>query len=278
MLAKEKFSVNDSQVKKVLFFGDIIGKPGRKALLAALPAIREKYQPDFVVVNVENLAHGKGVTINSMNELQPLDIDVYTSGNHVFDKGDSTSEAFNKFPNLIRPGNYIGNFPGRGFVRIEKNGQGYLIVNLNARVFFENQFPGGIGSPFEEFDRIMAEQAKPGDVVLVDFHSEATSEKRAFGFYCDGRASLVYGTHTHVPTADLQVLANGTGYVSDVGMCGAKNSVIGVPVQNSLAIFLGGTFKFEVAEENPITINAVYAEIQNGKAVKLEKIYQEVSI
>ena len=263
---------------KLIFFGDIIGKPGRKALLAALPEIREKYKPDFVVVNVENIAHGKGVTVNSLAEIDGLGIDVMTSGNHVFDKGEQTAEAFAKNPNLSRPGNYVGDFPGRGFVRLEKNGQGYLIINLNARVFFENQFPGGIGSPFQEFDKIMAEQAKPGDVVFVDFHSEATSEKRAFGFYCDGRASLVCGTHTHVPTADLQILPKGTGYVSDVGMSGAVNSVIGVPVENSLAIFLGGSFKFEVAESNPIMVNAVYAEIENGRAVKVEKVYREVNI
>lgn len=266
------------QLMKILFFGDIIGKPGRRALLAALPAIREKYKPDFVVVNVENIAHGKGVTVNSIQELAPLDIDVYTSGNHVFDKGELTAESFKKFPNLIRPGNYIGDFPGQGSIRVEKNGQGYLIINLNATVFFENQFEGKIGSPFEEFDKILAREAKPGDLVFVDFHSEATSEKRAFGFYCDGRASLVAGTHTHVPTADLQILPKGTGYVSDVGMCGSLNSVIGVPVQNSLQIFLGGAFKFEVEEQNPIMVNAVYAEVENGRAVKVEKIYQEVNI
>lgn len=263
---------------KFLFFGDCIGKPGRKALLAAVPAIKAQYQPDFTVVNVENIAHGKGVTVKSLQEIESLGIDAYTSGNHVFDKGDQTAAAFAEFPNLIRPANYIGDFPGQGMVRLEKNGQGYLIVNLNARVFFENQFPGQIGSPFEEFDKIIKEQAKPGDVVFVDFHSEATSEKRAFGFYCDGRASLVYGTHTHVPTADLQILPKGTGYVSDVGMTGSVNSVIGVPVQNSLAIFLGGSFKFEVAEDNPIMVNAVYAEIAEGRAVKLEKIYREVSV
>ncbi len=166
---------------KLLFFGDIIGKPGRKALLKALPGIREKYNPDFVIVNVENMAHGKGVTVKTMQEIESAGADAYTSGNHVFDKEQLS------------------------FVRIEKNGQGFLVINLNAQVFFEKQFPGKIGSPFMEFDRIVAEQARPGDVVFVDFHSEATSEKRAFGFYTDGRASLVCGTHTHVPTADLQI-------------------------------------------------------------------------
>jgi metallophosphoesterase (TIGR00282 family) len=265
-------------LKKIIFFGDIIGKPGRKALLKALPQIREEYQPDFVVVNVENIAHGKGVTVNSISEIDGLGIDVYTSGNHVFDKKELSREAFEKFPNLIRPQNYVGDFPGRGFVRVEKDGQGYLIINLNAQVFFEKQFPSAISSPFADFDKIISEQKRPGDIVLVDFHSEATSEKRALGFYADGRASLVFGTHTHVPTADLQILPKGTGYVSDVGMIGALNSVLGVPIENSLAIFLGGKFDYEVSEENPIMLNAVYAEVQDGLAKKVQKIYKEVEI
>ena len=263
---------------KLVFFGDIIGKPGRKALRKALPEIREQYNPDFVVVNVENIAHGKGVTVNSLNEINDLGIDVYTSGNHVFDKEQLSREAFEKFPNLIRPQNYVGNFAGKGFVRVEKNGKGYLIINLNAQVFFEKQFPGQISAPFPELDKILAEQKRPGDIVMIDFHSEATSEKRAFGFYADGRAALVCGTHTHVPTADLQILPKGTGFVSDVGMVGALNSVIGVPIENSLQIFLGGKFQFEVEEKNPIMVNAVYVEIEDGLAKKVQKIYKEVEV
>src|SRR5262249_6217464 len=149
MPAKKKSAAENSAAVKVFFFCDVIGKPGRKALLAAFPQNREKNQPDLVVVYVENFAHRKGVTLSTISELQALGIDVYTSGNHVFDKGDLTSEAFARFENLIRPANYVGNFPGHGFIRIEKNGHGFLLVNLNARVFFENQFPGTIGSPFE---------------------------------------------------------------------------------------------------------------------------------
>jgi 2',3'-cyclic-nucleotide 2'-phosphodiesterase len=269
---------NEERTRKVLFFGDVIGKPGRKALLKVLPELRAKYNPDFVIVNVENLAHGKGVTVNTMEELAGLEIDAYTSGNHIFDKGELTKEAFEKYPNLLRPSNYKGDFPGRGYVRIEKAGQGYLIINLNATVFFEKQFRGEIGNPFLEFDRIIEEQKRPGDIVFVDFHSEATSEKKVFGFYVDGRATLVCGTHTHVPTADLRILPKGTAHVSDVGMIGALNSVLGVPVQNSLEIFMGGKFTFEVEESNPIMLNAVFVEARNGLAVKAEKIYQEVDV
>jgi 2',3'-cyclic-nucleotide 2'-phosphodiesterase len=269
---------NEERTAKVLFFGDVIGRPGRAALKKALPELREKYNPDFVIVNVENLAHGKGVTVGVMEELSDLKIDAYTSGNHIFDKGDLTIEAFAKYSNLLRPANYLGDFPGRGYVRIEKEGQGYLVISLNARVFFEKQFRGEIGNPFTEFDRIVEEVKRPGDFVFVDFHSEATSEKKAFGFYADGRASLVCGTHTHVPTADLRILPKGTAHVSDVGMIGALNSVLGVPVQNSLEIFLGGKFSFEVEESNPIMLNAVYVEAKAGLAIKAEKIYQEIYV
>src|SRR5258708_2201914 len=165
---------------KILFFGDIVGKPGRKAMRQVLPQLRQQYQPDFVIANVENLAHGKGVTLSTMAEIDHLGIDVYTSGNHIFKKSEAPA-VFEKYQNLIRPANYEGEFPGRGFVRIEKNGQGYLIINLNARVFFENQFPSGIRNPFLEFDQIYTQARKPGDIVFVDFHSEVTSEKKAFG-------------------------------------------------------------------------------------------------
>jgi len=266
-------------MKKIIFFGDAIGKPGRKALLKVLPEVRAKYNPDFIIANVENLAHGKGVTLSTMAELDPLHIDAYTGGNHIFDKRDLTEAVFAKYPNLIRPANYVGEFPGKGWVRIEKDGQGYLIINLNAKVFFNESFFGGIRNPFEEFDRLILEHKKEGDVVFVDFHSEVSSEKKAFGFYVDGRASLVCGTHTHTPTADLRILPKGTGHVSDVGMIGAVNSVLGVPFENSLAIFMGGKFVYEVEESNPIMLNAVYAEInEQGLATKVEKIYTEVEV
>lgn len=265
-------------MKKILFFGDVVGRPGRKALNLVLPQLREKYKPNFVVVNVENLAHGKGVTMSTMSEISDLGIDAYTSGNHVFSKQALSAEVFQKYPNLIRPANYVGDFPGRGVVRLEKDGQGYLVINLNATVFFERQFTGEISSPFTEFDTILAAAKKPGDIVILDFHSEVTSEKKAMGYYVDGRASLVCGTHTHVPTADLRILPKGTAHISDVGMIGALNSVLGAKIEASLALFLGGKFSYEIEESNPIMVNAVYVEIQEGLATKVEKIYQEVNV
>ena len=268
---------------KLLFFGDTIGKVGRAAIRTALPSLRAEYNPDFVIANVENIAHGKGVTVKTLSEINALGIDAYTSGNHVFDKGELTRQAFSEFSNLIRPANYEGHLlqgslPGTGVVRIEKNGQGYLIINLNGQVFFEKQFFGSVTSPFAMFDQLYEEYYHSGDIVFVDFHAEATSEKRAMGFYTDGRASMVVGTHTHVATADLQILPKGTGFVTDVGMSGALHSILGVPVQNSLNIFLGGKFVYEVEEHNPIMLNAVYAEIENGLAVTVKKIYQEINL
>jgi metallophosphoesterase (TIGR00282 family) len=266
-------------MKKIIFFGDAIGKPGRKALLKVVPEVREKYQPDFIIANVENLAHGKGVTMSTLGELDVLKIDAYTGGNHIFEKRESADEVFEKYSNIVRPGNYLGDFPGKGWVRIEKGGQGYLIISLNAKVFFPESRFGGISSPFAEFDNIIVDQKRPGDIVFVDFHSEVSSEKKAFGFYVDGKASLVCGTHTHTPTADLRILPKGTGHVSDVGMIGAVNSVLGVPIENSMQIFLGGKFVYEVEESNPIMVNAVYAEIdENGLATKVEKFYTEVNV
>lgn len=275
----------------ILFFGDIVGKPGRKALAQVLPELRAQYKPDAVIVNIENSSHGKGITPAVMAELAPLNIDAYTSGNHIFSKGEQTITAFEQNENVIRPANYQvdsvlskdvfvarGSFPGRGWYRFEKDGQSYLILNLNGQVFFEKQFAGSVTSPFAEIDSLLEQHAKPGDVILVDFHAEATSEKRAFGFYTDGRLSLVLGTHTHVPTADIQILPKGTGYVTDVGMCGAKNSVLGVPVENSLAIFHGGKFVYEIEEKDPISVNAVVAEVTDGLCTKIEKVYREVDV
>ena len=281
---------------KILFIGDIIGKPGRQALREVLPMWKEEYKPDAVIVNVENIAHGKGVTINTLVNIEDLGIDCYTSGNHVFDKGELTKEAFEKYPQLIRPANYPGDLPGHGYYRFSKTlqplptlssegeekpkEQQFLILNLNATVFFEKQFQGQISSPFAAIDELLTQQAQKGDIILIDFHSEATSEKVAFGFYCDGRVTAVLGTHTHVPTADARVLPKGTAYVSDVGMTGPLNSVIGVKIENSLNIFLGrGKFVMEPEENGPAMVNGVLIETNSeGKASSIQKLYRECRV
>lgn len=258
---------------KILFFGDVIGKPGRRALAEVLPNIRVEHQPDIVIANVENLAHGKGVTLQTLAEMDALGFDVYTSGNHVFDKGAQSEECFKKYPNLIRPENYDGDYPGTGSYRFEKNGQWYTVLNLNGNVFFEKQFRDTIRNPFFELDKLLVDRAQKNDIILVDLHAEASSEKIALGWYADGRVSAVFGTHTHVPTADARILPGGTAVVTDVGMNGPQNSVIGVKVQNSLDRFLErGKFVMDPEEEGPIWVNALLVEIEGLKAIKVEKI------
>jgi metallophosphoesterase (TIGR00282 family) len=265
---------------KILFIGDVVGKPGRKVLREVLPQWKEEYKPDAVIVNVENLAHGKGVTLNTLSSLDDLGIDAYTSGNHIFDKNQLSAECFEKYPQLIRPANFVGNFPGYGYYRFTKDGQHYLIMNFNATVFMDKQFDGEIANPFFAVDQLLLDQAQKGDIILVDFHSEATSEKIAFGWHLDGRVTALLGTHTHVPTADYRVLPKGTAYMSDIGMTGARDSVIGVKKENALTKFLDPTKKFknEVEEEGPLIINGVLIEAgEEGKAVKIERLSKEIS-
>lgn len=263
---------------KILFIGDVIGKPGRQTLKAVLPMWQKEHKPDVTIINVENLAHGKGVTLKTMEELKDLNIDAYTSGNHVFDKGEYSKECFDRYPNLIRPANFPQSLPGYGYCRFEKNGQQYLILNLNAQVFMEKQFNWGvIGNPFFKLDELLVQQSQKGDIIIVDFHSEASSEKIAFGHYADGRVTAVFGTHTHVATADARVLPKGTAYQSDVGMTGPLNSVIGVSVENSLKLFLEkGKFVMDVEENGPMMINGVLIETDDKqKVLKIERLYRE---
>jgi metallophosphoesterase (TIGR00282 family) len=272
---------------KILFFGDIMAKPGRQALAQVLPGLKEEYDPDLVVANVENLAHGKGVTSGTLDELSRLGVDVFTSGNHVFDKGVTSAECFDKYPNLIRPANYSvlpsfegepsGPVPGTGWYRTSKNGQQYLFINLGGRVFFENQFKAPIDNPFTILDRILENESQKGDIIVVDFHAEATSEKVALGWYADGRVSAMLGTHTHIPTADARVLPKGTAYVTDVGMTGPLESVIGVKVETVVNSFLEkDRFRMDIPESGPAVVNAAIIEFENDKAVKIQTINKQI--
>jgi 2',3'-cyclic-nucleotide 2'-phosphodiesterase len=275
---------------KILFIGDVVGKAGRRVLREVLPKWKEKYSPDVIIVNVENLAHGKGVTPATLAEVKSLGVDAFTSGNHIFKKGELTNECFEKYPELIRPANFespspvegrVGErFPGFGYYRFSKNDQQYLIINLNAQVFMEKQFDGVVSSPFYAIDKLLTEQAQKGDIIIVDFHSEATSEKVAFGYYCDGRVTGVLGTHTHVATADARVLPKGTAYISDAGMTGALNGVIGVKYENVLKKFLDpdAKFKNEPEEEGAAQINGVLIEVESEKlkVKSIEKLYMEI--
>ncbi len=213
---------------RLLFIGDIFAKPGRAAVRALLPTIREEFSPDIVLANVENIAGGAGLTEDTCNEMFAAGVRAATTGNHVWDHREVFA-YFEKTPQIVRPLNYPAGTPGRGALVIDE--YDLLLVNLQGRVFMKS-----LDDPFRAMDQLLAQHRHR--YTFVDFHAEATAEKRAMGFYLDGRVSAMVGTHTHVQTADEQVLPKGTGYLSDVGMVGPLQSVIGTEPQSTLRRYL----------------------------------------
>jgi len=258
---------------KILIFGDIIGKPGRKALRYFLAGYRDLV--DVVLVNVENSAGGFGITKKVYEELLHMGVDVMTSGNHIWDKRE-VYEFIDQRENLLRPANYPPGVPGKGYGVYEKKGIKFAVINLMGRALLDSN----LENPFLLFDRLYEELTKETSIILVDFHAETTSEKWAFGIYVDGRASAVYGTHTHVPTADQIILKKGTAYVSDVGMTGCWYSAIGMKPQQAIERFTKGIpQKYEVEEREDFVVNAVLVEIDesSGKAKSIERLQQYIT-
>ena len=265
---------------RFLFFGDIIGKTGRKAIASVLPSLKKKHKADLVIANAENVAHGIGVTAKTVGALVDAGVDFLTSGNHVFDKQKEADEVFRQFEGkIIRPINFEGQYAGKGYEKIDVAGKKVAIANFNSQVFMDNQFSGLISSPFKALDTFLQSQKK-SDIIIVDFHSEATSEKRGFGFYADGRVSALIGTHTHVQTADAQILPNGTAYISDVGMVGAANTVLGVNRERALEQFLGKKSKIEnMVESDLAEVGYVVVEVDaTGKAKSIKSFLDRVKI
>lgn len=250
--------------------GDVVGEPGRRLLEAFLPELRREHAPDFVVVNGENAAHGHGITeAIARNWLDDLGVDVITTGNHAFDvKG---IEAFyQKEPRLLRPANYPPGTPGQGQVKLHTTGGAeVLVINLIGRVFMQPA-----DDPFRCADAILARER--ADVVLVDIHAEATSEAQAMGWHLDGRATAVLGTHRHVPTLDARVLPGGTAFVTDIGMTGPYNGVIGMTKEASLSRFLKARGeRWEVAEGDH-QFHAVLIEADGKKARTIARIQRRL--
>ena len=219
----------------LLFLGDVVGRSGRAAVLAVLPDLRTRLALDFVVVNGENAAHGFGITIELAHAMFAAGADVITTGNHVWAQRELITQIDGE-PRILRPENYPAGTPGRGFgICRAANGAKVLVVNLLARLFMES-----LDDPFAAMERILRAHPLGSRVgaALVDFHGEATSEKVAMGHHLDGRVSVVVGTHSHIPTADWQILPGGTAYQTDAGMCGDYDSVIGMNKQDSLRRFL----------------------------------------
>ena len=220
---------------RMLFLGDVVGRPGRVAVMEQLPTLRERYALDFVVVNGENAAGGFGITEPILNELLDAGADVVTTGNHVFDQREALV-FIERHDRLLRPLNFPPGTPGKGAgLFTAKSGAEVLVINAQGRVFMAD-----LDDPFRAVEReLEACGLKSGaDAILIDFHAEATSEKEALGHFVDGRATAVIGTHTHVPTADEQILNKGTAYISDAGMCGDFDSVLGMDKEEPLQRFL----------------------------------------
>lgn len=207
---------------KVLFIGDVVASPGRQGLATVMPRLRERFLPDLVIVNGENAAGGVGITPATAAEIFEASADVITLGNHAYRRSEILEYLDGDHP-VIRPSNFRRSNPGRGSILVDVGGSTVAVINLIGRIGLD-----AARSPFDEADRLIEELADRADAIVVDFHAEVTSEKVALGWYLDGRVAAVLGTHTHVPTADGRVLPGGTAFISDVGMTGSRNGVLGV--------------------------------------------------
>ena len=253
---------------RVLFIGDVVGKPGRTVLAGLLPSLRNSLSADFVIINCENASSGKGLTVKSMEELFSLGVDGMTSGNHIWDKRD-IYETLSSDTRIIRPQNMSASCPGQGHTVISNNEKRLGLINLQGRVFMPP-----IDCPFKAADYVLENFFKENIPILVDFHAEATSEKTAMSRYLDGRVSALVGTHTHVQTSDETVLPGGTAYITDVGMTGGHGGIIGNTTDSVLPKYLTGMpSKFDVCEEY-LRINAVLIDIddESSRAVDIKRI------
>jgi len=256
-----------------MMVGDIVGKCGRRVFAKYTKKFRKEKNLDMVVVNGENAAGGKGLTDATLAELYGQGADVVTSGNHIWDKKE-VMQFIDREPFLLRPANYPEGAPGKGYCLFPWKAQNIAVINLSGRVFFD-----ALDDPFQKINEILSKIKSEAQIIILDFHAEATSEKIAMGYYLDGKVSAVIGTHTHVQTADEQIFENGTAYITDVGMTGPKNSILGVKKEIIIEKFLTALpSRFEVAE-GPGVYSAIIIEIDDatGFATKVERIliYEE---
>ncbi len=262
----------------ILFFGDLVGKPARMAIKKILPVYKEKYKIDLVIANGDNLAHGKGVTGNTVKEVIQYGVDVITCGDHVWDNKKQAVEIIKSEKyNFLCPANLpMLDSLEKGYKIVEVGEKKVLIINLIGRVFFQ-KYPD---CPFRAVDKILEDNKNNFDTAIVDFHCEATSEKRALGFYLNSKVSVVLGTHTHIQTADEEILNDKTAYISDVGMVGPADSILGCKKDVVIDQMLTQVpFKYDLSDDNNILINAVVIKIDNeGKAKKIERINEKILV
>lgn len=271
---------------KVLFFGDVFGKPGRDALRILAPRLIQEHSPDFVVANVENIAHGTGITSATLGEVDETGLfHAYTAGNHLLSNQGVRAVIENGAIPLVRPINYPAGTPGVGHRVIVNGAKRLLVINALGRVFMKEE---RVENPFTTINALLEEYAigKDGDGkelvdgILVDFHAEATAEKRTLGFYLDGRVSAVVGTHTHVPTRDEQILEGGTAYISDVGMVGPANSSLGLEKDPMVREMVQESHqRRDVASSPMVEVGAVLIEIESdGHASSIVPIREFVDL
>jgi len=250
----------------ILFIGDVVGGLGRRTLLALLPQLREEHAPTFVVVNGENAAGGLGITPKIADELFAAGVDVITLGNHTYQRRE-VYEYLDHTERILRPANFLASQPGHGSCVVERDGTKLAVVNLQGNVFLRS---GRVA--FTEIDAVL-EQVGDADQILVDFHAEATSEKVAMGWYLDGRATAVVGTHTHVPTADARVLPGGTAYITDVGMTGPRGGVIGVIKEQAIeSLRTHMNIRFETSDEDPWLMGVLVRCAGPRRAATIEQL------
>jgi len=257
---------------KVLFIGDVVGKPGRDCLKIMIPELKSKYELDFIIANGENLAGGLGITSEVANELFANGVNVITGGNHIWDK----KEVFNfidEEPRLLRPMNYPPGTPGQGSECYQVNNDLLGVINLSGRVFISE-----LDCPFRTVEEEIAKMRAKTPFIIIDFHAEATSEKNAMGYFLRKKVSAVLGTHTHVQTADEKIMDNVTAYITDVGMTGPYESVIGINVDSAIEKFITKIpMKLHVSNLKPLQFNAVYLEFNSeGNCIEIKRIFKIV--
>ncbi|MBS1984837.1 MAG: TIGR00282 family metallophosphoesterase [Bdellovibrionales bacterium] len=259
---------------KFLFIGDIVGEAGRKVITRFLPALRAKHNIDIVIANNENMAGGFGITADTFQEMSQAGVDIMTGGNHTFDKKEGV-QVLEEESYVLRPANYPEGTPGKGScLYTNSRGQKIGVINVMGRVFMDP-----LECPFREVDKLIAPLREKTKVILVDVHAEASSEKVAMGWHCDGRATLVVGTHTHVQTADERILPGGTAYLTDAGMTGPYDSVIGIKKEIIIDRFITRRGKkFEVANGDPWLCGIlVEADEATGHAISVQRIRIEAN-
>ena len=256
---------------KILYFGDLIGKAGIRGLSLYLKKHIEEKKPDFIFVNGENLAGGKGITKEVFNEVRDLGVDGFSTGNHVFDKREIIA-LLRETGEVIRPLNYPVGIPGKGYQIFKKNNLKVAVINLCGRVFMKP-----LDCPFKRVESAIKTIREETDIILVDFHAEATAEKQALGHFLDGQVAGVFGTHTHTQTNDLQLLKKGTLYLTDLGMVGANDSILGSKKDTIINHFLTGMpFRVEVEVSGPIRINGVELEIDTDGSINSFQLINEL--